>query len=39
MASALQNEKAGRIATLEYVQIVFGFIIDIFLFNADMGPS
>ena len=39
MASALQNEKAGRIATLEYVQIVIGFIIDIFLFNADIGPS
>ena len=39
MAAALQHEKAGRIATLEYVQIVFGFIFDIFLFNAVIGPS
>lgn len=39
MAAALQNEKAGRIATLEYIQIVFGFLIDIFLFNGHIGPS
>ena len=39
MAAALQNEKAARIASLEYVQIVFGFVFDIFLFHVDIGPS
>ena len=39
MAAALQNEKAGRIAMLEYAQVVFGFLADILLFNGHIGVS
>lgn len=37
MATALQHEKAARLAGLEYIQIVFGFILDILLFKGTIG--
>lgn len=34
---ALQYEKAGRVAALEYVQVIFGFILELTLFKGRVG--
>lgn len=34
---ALQLEKAGRVAALEYVQVILGFILEIALFKGAVG--
>ena len=34
LATANKYEKAGRIAALSYLEIVFGFLLDAFVFNG-----
>ena len=39
LSLALQNEKAGRLAGLEYFQVVFGFLIEITIFKGNFGAA
>ena len=34
---ALQYEKAGRVAALEYVQVILGFVLELVLFKGEVG--
>ncbi len=39
VANALQYEKAARIASLEYLQLILGFLFDILVFKGHIGVA